>query len=143
MSPESQLTLDDLLAMIDDDQDGGVQPSAEYPSAGPSSAVTYAIQASTPIKGASRSHRVYGTVNEPFDASFDAGSFQPDPDWLLSRFPMFRYYLGRDFIAPDDTIDFFLHRLDADGHYLSASPDAHVTISAARLVKRFNETRNA
>ena len=142
MMDETQISIFDVLDLIENERGGG-ETSAEQSAEPASDAITYAIQASSRVPGTSASHRVFGTVSDCFDASFDVESFQPDPDWLLSRFPMLTYYLTDNLIASDDTIDIFFHRLDASGSYVRTEPDARVTVSASRLVDRWNTQHNA
>ena len=70
----------------------------------------------------------FGSVKETV-----SDGFTPGGRYMVERFPTLVYYLKNKYLDPADIIDLYGHETGADGKPLRATPDEHLTFTAAEL----------
>ena len=70
----------------------------------------------------------FGSIKETV-----SDGFTPGGRYMVERFPTLVYYLKNKYLDPADIIDLYGHETGADGKPLRATPDEHLTFTAAEL----------
>ena len=110
-----QITMFDLLAA----------PAPQAARAG-STARPFHFSASAYAQGFG--YYCFGSIKENV-----SDGFTPGGRYMIERFPTLVCYLENRYLAPADIIDLYGHETGADGKPLRATPDEHLTFTAAEL----------